>query len=158
MTSSREYLFRIKTVVNLHCRILYIWLFHNLEIILKTLLVGCSLTAIPLLFRVNRPEAKIACVIQQFSWKRNAASQSLVDQGLYHLLLKFEKVCSRLLSPSPPTFNLHQHQGLFKWVSSSIRWSKYWSFSFSISPSNDYSGLISFRMDWLDLLAVQGTL
>ena len=39
-----------------------------------------------------------------------------------------------------------------------IRWSKYWSFSFSISPSNDYLGLISFRMDWLDLLAVQGTL
>ena len=38
-----------------------------------------------------------------------------------------------------------------------IRWSKYWSFSFSISPSNEYSGLISFRMDWLDLLAVQGT-
>ena len=39
-----------------------------------------------------------------------------------------------------------------------IRWLKYWSFSFSISPSNEYSGLISFRMDWLDLLAVQGTL
>ena len=39
-----------------------------------------------------------------------------------------------------------------------IRWSKYWSFSFRISPSNEYSGLISFRMDWLDLLAVQGTL
>ena len=39
-----------------------------------------------------------------------------------------------------------------------IRWPKYWSFSFSISPSNGYSGLISFRMDWLDLLAVQGTL
>ena len=39
-----------------------------------------------------------------------------------------------------------------------MRWSKYWSFSFSISPSNEYSGLISFRMDWLDLLAVQGTL
>ena len=38
-----------------------------------------------------------------------------------------------------------------------IRWSKYWSFSFSISPSSEYSGLISFRMDWLDLLAVQGT-
>ena len=38
------------------------------------------------------------------------------------------------------------------------RWTKYWSFSFSISPSNEYSGLISFRMDWLDLLAVQGTL
>ena len=39
-----------------------------------------------------------------------------------------------------------------------IRWPKYWSFSFSISPSNEYSGLISFRMDWLDLLAAQGTL
>ena len=39
-----------------------------------------------------------------------------------------------------------------------IRWTKYWSFSFSIGPSNEYSGLISFRMDWLDLLAVQGTL
>ena len=39
-----------------------------------------------------------------------------------------------------------------------IRWPKYWSFSFSIHPSNEYSGLISFRMDWLDLLAVQGTL
>jgi len=39
-----------------------------------------------------------------------------------------------------------------------IRWPNYWSFSFSISPSNEYSGLISFRMDWLDLLAVQGTL
>ena len=38
-----------------------------------------------------------------------------------------------------------------------IKWAKYWSFSFSISPSNEYSGLISFRMDWLDLLAVQGT-
>ena len=51
-----------------------------------------------------------------------------------------------------------QHQGLFQWDSSCIRWPKYWSFSFSISPSNEYSGLISFRMDWLDLLAAQGTL
>ena len=60
-----------------------------------------------------------------------------------------------LSSPSPPAFNLSQRQGLFQWVSSSP---KYWSFSFSISPSSEYSGLISFRMDWLDLLAVQGTL
>ena len=58
-----------------------------------------------------------------------------------------------LSSPSLPALNLSQHQGLFKWVRP-----KYWSFSFSISPSNEYSGLISFRMDWLDLLAVQGTL
>ena len=63
-----------------------------------------------------------------------------------------------LSSPSPPAFNHSQHQGLFQWVSSLHRWPKYWSFSFSISPSNEYSGLISFRMDWLDLLAIQGTL
>ena len=63
-----------------------------------------------------------------------------------------------LSSPSPPAFNLSQHQGLYKWVSSSHGWPKYWSFSFNISPSSEYSGLISFRLDWLDLLAVQGTL
>ena len=61
-----------------------------------------------------------------------------------------------LSSPSPPAPNPSQHQGLFKWVSSLHRWPKYWSFS--TSPSNEYSELISFRMDWLDLLAVQGTL
>ena len=60
--------------------------------------------------------------------------------------------------PSLPTFNLSQHQGLFCESVLCTRWPKYWSFSFSISPSNEYSGLISFRMDWLDLLAVQGTL
>ena len=59
--------------------------------------------------------------------------------------------------PSPPAFNNSQHQGLFQGVLH-IRWPKYWSFSFSISPSNEDPGLISFRMDWLDLLAVQGTL
>ena len=58
-----------------------------------------------------------------------------------------------LSSPSAPAFNLSQHQGLFQWVSSSHQVAKYWS-SFSISPSSEYSGLIS----WLDVLAVQGTL
>ena len=62
-----------------------------------------------------------------------------------------------LSSPSPPTFNLSQHQGLSNESVLCIRWPKYWSFSFSISPSNEYSELISFRIDWLDLLAVQGT-
>ena len=66
---------------------------------------------------------------------------------------------SHPLSPSsPPAFNLSQHQGLRKESVLRIRWPKYWSFSFSISPSNEYSGLISFRVDWWDLLAVQGTL
>ena len=57
-----------------------------------------------------------------------------------------------------PAFNLSQHQGFFQWVSSSYQVAKNWSFSFSISPSNEYSGLISFRIDWFSLLAVQGTL
>ena len=60
--------------------------------------------------------------------------------------------------PFSSAFNLSQHQGLFQWVSFHIRWPKHWSFSFSISPSNEYSGLLSFTMDWLDALAVQGTL
>ena len=61
--------------------------------------------------------------------------------------------------PSSPAFNLSQHQGLFQGVSSSHEVdAKFWSFSFNISPSNEYSVLISFRIDWLDLLAVQGTL
>ena len=63
-----------------------------------------------------------------------------------------------LLSLSPLTFNLSQHQVFSNESVLHIRWPEYWSFSFSISPSNDYSGLISFRIDWLDLLAVQGTL
>ena len=64
-----------------------------------------------------------------------------------------------LLFPSLPALSLSQHQGLFQWVKSAlcIRWPKYWSFSFSISPSNAYSGLISFKTDWFDL-AVPGTL
>ena len=62
--------------------------------------------------------------------------------------------------PSLSAFNLSQHQGLFKWVKSvlCIRWLKYWSFSFNISPTNEHPRLISFRIDWLDLPAVQGTL
>ena len=59
-----------------------------------------------------------------------------------------------LLQPSIfPSIRVFSNKSVLR-----IRWPKYWSFSFSISPSNEYSGLISFRMDWLDLLAVQGTL
>ena len=59
-----------------------------------------------------------------------------------------------LSCPSPPTLNLSQHRSLLQ----GVRWPNYWSLSFSIRPSSEYSGLISFRMDWLDLLAFQGTL
>ena len=63
-----------------------------------------------------------------------------------------------LLSPSPSAFNLSSIRVFANEAALHIRWPKYWSFSFNISPSNEYSGLISFRMDWLHLLAVQGTL
>ena len=66
-----------------------------------------------------------------------------------HLIL-----CHRLLPPSVfPSIRVFSSESVLH-----IRWPKYWSFSFSISPSNEYSGLIPFRIDWLDLLAIQGTL
>jgi len=66
-----------------------------------------------------------------------------------HLIL-----CRPLLPPSSsPSIRIFSNESALR-----IRWPKYWSFSFSISPSNENSELISFRMDWLDLLAVQGTL
>ena len=58
-----------------------------------------------------------------------------------------------LLPPIPPSIRVFPNESALH-----IRWPKYWSFSFSISPSSEHPGLISFRMDWLDLLAVQGTL
>ena len=58
-----------------------------------------------------------------------------------------------LLPPIPPSIRVFSNKSTL-----CMRWPKYWSFSFSISPSKEHSGLISFRMDWLDLLAVQGTL
>ena len=67
-----------------------------------------------------------------------------------HLILCCSLV---LLPPIPPSIRVFPNESIF-WM----RWPKYWSFSFSISPSNEHPGLISFRMDWLDLLAVQGTL
>ena len=63
-----------------------------------------------------------------------------------------------LSSPFSPAFNLSQHQGLFQWVSSLHPVTQVLELRFSMIPSYEYSGLISFRMDWLDLLAVQGTL
>ena len=63
-----------------------------------------------------------------------------------------------LSSPSPPAFNLSQHQGLFQWVSSLHQVAKVLEFQLQPQSFHEYSGLISFRMDWLDLLAIQGTL
>ena len=101
-------------------------------------------------------------------------SDSLWPHGLQHTIFPCPSLSPGTCSNSCPlsrwchpttsssviplsSFNLSQYQGLFKWSVLRIKWPKYWSFSFSISPSNEYSGLITFRMDQLDLLAVQGT-
>ena len=87
---------------------------------------------------------------------------------VHHQLLEFTQIHAHqvgeaiqpshpLLSPSP-AFNLASIRIFSNESVLCIRWPKYWSFSFSISPSNEYSGLLSFRIDWFDLLAVQGTL
>ena len=91
------------------------------------------------------------------------ASLSITNSWSLLKLMSFESVmpsnhlilcCPLLLLPSVfPSIRIFSHDSLLH-----IRWPTYWSFSFSISPSNEYSGLISFRMDWLDLLAVQETL
>ena len=71
-----------------------------------------------------------------------------------HLILSSPSPHPLLLPPSTfPSIRVFSSESVLH-----IRWPKYWSFSFNITPSNEYSGLISFRMDWLDLLAVQGTL
>ena len=73
-----------------------------------------------------------------------------VGDAMQHLILCRPLL---LLPPIPPSIRVFSNESTLR-----IRWPKYWNFSFSISPSNEHSGLISFRMDWLDLLAGQGTL
>ena len=88
---------------------------------------------------------------------------------VHHKLSEFTQTCVHrvgdaiqpshpLSSPSPPALSLSQHQGLCNKSTLHMTWPKYWSYSYSISPSNEHPGLISIRLDWLDLLAVQGTL
>ena len=74
----------------------------------------------------------------------------LVGVPSSHLILRHSLL---LLPPTPPSIRVSSNESSLR-----KRWPKYWSFSFSISPSNEHPGLTSFRMDWLDLLVVQGTL
>ena len=89
-------------------------------------------------------------------------NRSTPDLPVHHQLPEFTQTHVHLIgdaiqpshalsSPSPPVFNLSQHQGLANESAFRIRWPKYWSVSFNISPTNEHPGLISFRMDWLDL-------
>ena len=87
-------------------------------------------------------------------------SLSITNSWSYPNLCPLSQWCHQTISSSVAPFSScphpSQHQGLFSTLR--MRWPKYWSFSFSISPSNEHPGLISFRMDWLYLLVVQGTL
>ena len=95
-----------------------------------------------------------------------AAHQAPLSFTISGSLLRFTSIESLMLSnhlilchPLPLLSSIFPSIGVFYTESAvCIRWPNYWSFSFSISPSSEYSGLISFRMDWLDLLTVQGTL
>ena len=88
------------------------------------------------------------CITNSWSLLKLMSTESVMPSN--HLIL-----CHPLLLPPSilPSIRVFSNESVL-----CIRWPKYWSFSFSISPSNEHSGLISFRMDWLDLLAVQGTL
>ena len=109
-------------------------------------------------------------VVQSLSWVQLCDPMDGSRPGfpVLHYLLEFAQThvhrvgdtiqpSHPLLSP-PPTFHLCRIRVFSNESVLCIRWPKHWIFSFSISPSNEYSGLISFRMNWLDLLAVQGTL
>ena len=87
-------------------------------------------------------------ITNSWSLPKHMSTESVMPSN--HLTL-----CHSLLLPTSifPSIRVFSNESV-----PHIRWPKYWSFSFSISPSNEYSGLISFRIDWLDLLAVQGTL
>ena len=101
-------------------------------------------------FRVSLSVQSLSCV-QLFVTPWTAACQAslFITNSWSHLIL-----CRPLLPPSIfPSIRVFSNESVVR-----IRWLKDWSFSFSISPSNEYSGLISFRMDWFDLLAVQETL
>ena len=88
------------------------------------------------------------CITNSWSFLKLMSLEMVMPSN--HLIL----CCPLLLSPSiNPSIGVFSNESVLH-----IRWPKYWSFNFSISPSNEYSGLISFRMDWLDLLAVQGIL
>ena len=96
---------------------------------------------------MNRSTTGLPVYHQHWSLPKPMSIESVMPSN--HVIL-----CHPLLLPSIfPSIRVFSNESVL-----CIRWPKYWSFSFSISPSNEYSGVISFRMDWLDLLAVQGTL
>ena len=121
---------------------------------------------------LQKPVTRLPVAVQLLSRVQlcNPTDYSMPCCSVLHCLPEFAQTHIRLvsdaiqpshpLSSPSPALRTSQHQGLCNELVLCIKWPKYWSFSFSfsISPSNEYSGSISFRIDWFDLLAVQGTL
>ena len=131
--------------------------------------MGISQPLKPVILLPYISSVQFSSVAQSCTTLHEPLNRSTPGLPVHHQLLEFTQTHAHqvgdaiqpshpLSSPSPPAPNPSQHQGLSSESALHIRWPKYWSFSFSISPSNEHPGLIFFRMDWLDLLAVQGTL
>jgi len=97
---------------------------------------------------MNRSTPGLVCITNSWNSLRLTSIKSVMPSS--HLILCRPLL---LLPPIPPSIRVFSNESTLR-----MRWLKYWSFSFSIIPSKEHPGLISFRMDWLDLLAVQGTL
>ena len=118
---------------------------------------------------MNKSSVQFSSIAQSCPTLCNPMNHSMPGLPVHHQLLEFTQPHIHrvndvnqppypLSSPSPPAPNSSKHQCLFQWVNSSHEVAKVQSFSFSIIPSKEHPGPISLRMDWLDLLALQGTL
>ena len=132
--------------------------------LIKRLFSSSSLSAIRVVFYLQFSSVAQSCLDSVIPWTAaRQASLSITNSWNLLKLMSIASVipsnhlilCRPLLLPPSifPSIRVFSNESVLH-----IRWPKYWSLSFSISPSNEYSGLISFRMNWLDLLAVQGTL
>ena len=110
----------------------------------------CSVTQSLWLFVIPWTTAHQASLSFTTSWSLLKLMSTELVMPSDHLILCHPLL---LLPSIPPSIRVFSSESVLH-----IRWPKYWNFSFSISPTNEYSGLISFRIDWFDLLAVQGTL
>ena len=132
-------------------------------------------------FKGKVQDLSLTISVSSVQFSHSVVSDSLLPHGLYHARLPCPSPTSGAYSNSCPSswwchptisssvvpflppsilpsIRVFSNESVWQWTMYWVRWPKYWSFSFSISPSDEYSGLISFRMDWLDLLAIQGTL
>ena len=132
----------------------------------RTILSLPHLESIPIMYKSNKNSVQSLSHVWFFATPWTAVCQASMSITNFRSLLKLISIESvmpskhlilccplLLLSPIFPDIRVSSNESVLH-----IRWPKYWSFSFSINPFNEYSGLISFRIDWLDLLAVQGTL